>query len=601
MGRFAPETIEQVAAATDIVELIGTYFPLKRAGTEFRALCPFHDEKTPSFHVSPSKQSYYCFGCGAGGSAFQFLMQYENIDFPEAVRRLGRRAGITLTELERSPEEEAHRERRSRLLRLHAEAAAWFHHNLLRLRQADHARAYMQQRGLNIDVAKRWQIGYAPNSWNHLSRWAQTAGFRHEELLESGLVVLRDEHQGEYYDRFRDRLMFPIRNDVGEVIAFSGRVLDPNASGGKYVNSPETSIFSKGNILFGFDRTKRAVAKTGVAIILEGQIDLITCFEAGIENVVAPQGTALTEKHAALLRRFAEEVLLFFDADRAGEKAAERALEILYAAGLQVRIGRLPPKEDPDSLVRSQGAAAFQALVEQSKDFFDFEIERVPAQTANPTTAERVAAARKLVHFVSLVPDQVTRETMVSRLASRFNLPRAALEEMIRVPKPVARTRTVPSNNSANPPPAALPHDLTVLANIALTDRATREWLRAQSWGFILDNLPEAAFLRNVLAADFDPENTASLATFLATLGPAEAALASQVLALKPIDPEVRKVFWLEFAAKQLRERRLQLERIRRLSPENSPASLAAERELKEILDHESDVKDISRLLTRAL
>ncbi|MBV8900417.1 MAG: toprim domain-containing protein, partial [Verrucomicrobia bacterium] len=315
------------------------------------------------------------------------------------------------------------------------------------------------------------------------------------------------------------------------------------------------------------------------------------------ENVVAPQGTALTEKHAALLRRFAQEVLLFFDADRAGEKATERALEILYAAGLQVRIGRLPPNEDPDSLVRSQGAAAFQRLVEQSTDFFDFEIERASAQSANPTTAERVASARKLARFVSLVPDQVTRETMVSRLASRFNLPRAALEEMSRMPRPAARTPTSPSN----PPPAALRHDLAVLANIVLTDRANREWLRAQSWGFILGNLPEAAFLRNILAADFDPENAASLATFLATLDPAEAALASQVLALKPIDPKVRKVFWLEFAAKQLRERRLQLERIRRLSPENSPASLAAERELKEILDHESDVKDISRLLTRAL
>lgn len=600
MGRFAPETIEQVAAATDIVELIGAYFPLKRAGTEFRALCPFHDEKTPSFHVSPSKQSYYCFGCGAGGSAFQFLMQYENIDFPEAVRRLGRRAGITLTELERNPEEDAHRERRSRLLRLHVEAAAWFHHNLLRLRQADHARAYMQRRGLNIDVAKRWQIGYAPNSWNHLSRWAKAAGFLHEELLESGLVILRNEHEGDYYDRFRDRLMFPIRNDVGEVIAFSGRVLDPNASGGKYVNSPETSIFSKGHILFGFDRTKRAVAKAGVAIILEGQIDLITCFEAGIENVVAPQGTALTERHAALLRRFAEEVLLFFDADRAGEKAAERALEILYAAGLQVRIGRLPPKEDPDSLIRSQGAAAFQALVEQSKDFFDFEIERASAQTANPTTAARVAAARKLAHFVSLVPDQVTRETMLSRLASRFNLPRTALEEMIRAPRPAARARTLPANGP-NPPPATLRHDLAVLANIALTDRAIREWLRAQRWNFILDHLPEAEFLRTALAADFDPENAASLATFLATFGPVEASLASQVLALKPIDPEVRKVFWLDFAAKHLRERRVQLERILRLSPEDSPASVAAERELKETLDHESDVKDISRLLTRAL
>jgi DNA primase len=263
---------------------------------------------------------------------------------------------------------------------------------------------------------------------------------------------------------------------------------------------------------------------------------------------------------------------------------------------LQVRIGRLPAGEDPDSLIRSQGPAAFQTLVDQSKDFFDFEIERVSAEMPDPTTADQVATARRLARFVALVPDQVTRETMISRLASRFNLPRTALEKTT---TPKAKPRTGPPA-TAGPPPAALRHDLTVLANIALTDRANREWLRSQAWSFVLANLPESVFLQKVLASEFDPESPASLAAFLAILEPAEAALASQVLALKPIDPDVRRVFWLEFAAKQLRDRRLRLERILRLSPENSPASAAAQRELKEILDHESDVKDISRLLTRA-
>ncbi|MBV8641993.1 MAG: DNA primase, partial [Verrucomicrobia bacterium] len=371
MPRIAQETVEKVAAASDIVEIIGSYFPLKRAGTEFRAICPFHQEKTPSFFVSPSKQSYYCHGCGAGGAVFQFLMQYENIEFPEAVRRLAARAGIPIIEDEIDAEEEAKQSLRKRLLRLHFEAATWFHSNLLRTQAAAHARSYLKDRGINIEIAKRWQIGYSPNAWDALVTWANRAGFTKEELVESGLVKAREEGnpRSNIYDRFRDRLMFPISNDIGEVIAFSGRILRPEAKGGKYVNSPETPLFSKGSILFGLNQSKRFVANARQAIVLEGQLDLITSFEAGIQNVVAPQGTALTERHAALLRRFADEVILFFDADSAGQKAAERALEILFGAGLQVRLGELPPGEDPDSLIRKLGGDAFRARVDIAEDF----------------------------------------------------------------------------------------------------------------------------------------------------------------------------------------------------------------------------------------
>ncbi len=344
MPRIAKETIEQVAAASDIVEIIGSCFPLKRAGTEFRALCPFHQEKTPSFYVNAAKQSYYCHGCGAGGAVFQFLMQYENVDFLEAVRRLASRAGIPILEEEFSAEEEANRNLRKRLLRLHFESAAWFHQNLLRTRAADHARAYLKNRGINVDIAKRWQIGYAPKTWKSLIAWAEEAGFNRNELIEGGLVKLKEEgnRNSQIYDRFRDRLIFPICNDIGEVVAFSGRILDPAAKGGKYVNSPETPLFTKGNVLFGLHQSKRYIANAREVIVLEGQIDLIMSFEAGIQNVVAPQGTSLTERHAALLRRFADEVVLFFDADAAGQKAGERALEILFGAGLQVKLGELP-------------------------------------------------------------------------------------------------------------------------------------------------------------------------------------------------------------------------------------------------------------------
>ena len=227
MPRIARETVEQVAAASDIVAVIASYFPLKRAGTEFRAICPFHQEKTPSFFVNPSKQSYYCHGCGAGGAVFNFLMRYESIDFPEAVRRLASRAGIAIIEDELSAEEETKQSLRKRLLRLHFEGAAWFHHNLLRTKAAEQARSYLKNRGINIETAKRWQIGYAPNSWDSLVRWATAAGFVKEELIESGLVKLREEGnpRSRFYDRFRDRLMFAIHNDFGEVVVVNVGIL----------------------------------------------------------------------------------------------------------------------------------------------------------------------------------------------------------------------------------------------------------------------------------------------------------------------------------------------------------------------------------------
>ena len=241
------ETIEQVAAANDIVEVIGTYFPLKRAGASFKALCPFHQEKTPSFTVSPQRQTFHCFGCGAGGSVFRFVMDYEHIDFPVAVHKLAARVGIAIVEERRSEDETQQHEARRLLLRLHSEAAEWFHENLLKRDLGTPARDYLKTRGISREAAKSWKLGYAPESWDAFCQWASKEGYRRRELLSSGLVKLRDEERGdgEFYDRFRGRLMFPICNDVAEVIAFSGRVLATEATAAKYINSPETPLFGK--------------------------------------------------------------------------------------------------------------------------------------------------------------------------------------------------------------------------------------------------------------------------------------------------------------------------------------------------------------------
>ena len=387
-----PETIEQVAAATDIVEVINSYVPLKRAGAMWKARCPFHQEKSPSFNVNPARQMFKCFGCGVGGSVFKFVTMFTNIDFPSAVRMLAERAGIAIVEEHFGrPEERGAGELRRRLLALHGEAAAWFHRNLMKSPAAEHARAYLKSRGLTGEAAARWQIGYAPNSFDACLNWNTERGFRKEEAIKSGLVKLKDEpdpsveltdqflRKARAYDRFRDRLMFPICNETGEVVAFSGRVLTPDAKAAKYVNSPETPLFTKGKVLFGLHMAKPALLEAGFAIVCEGQIDLITAYEAGIKNVTAPQGTAFTDQQARILKRHVEEVVLCFDSDPAGQKAAERSLAALLEANVTVRVATMPPGEDPDSLIRTYGVAAFAERIGAAQDFFDFQIERLSA------------------------------------------------------------------------------------------------------------------------------------------------------------------------------------------------------------------------------
>jgi DNA primase len=602
MPRIAQETVEQVAAASDIVAVVSTYFPLKRAGTEFRAICPFHQEKTPSFYVNPSKQSYYCHGCGAGGAVFQFLMQYENIDFPESVRRLASRAGITIVEAELTAEEETKQSLRKRLLRLHFEVTAWFHSNLLRTKAAAHARAYLKDRGINIETAKRWQIGYAPNTWDSLVQWAITAGFVKGELIESGLVKLREEGnpRSRPYDRFRDRLMFPIHNDFGEVVAFSGRILDPKAKGGKYVNSPETPLFSKGNLLFGLHQSKRFLANARQAIVLEGQLDLITTFEAGIQNVVAPQGTSLTARHAALLRRFADEVVLFFDADAAGQKAAERALEVLFGAGLQVRIGQMPAGEDPDSLIRKSGSDAFRERVESAEDFFDFQINRNLSAAESKTTAGRVAFARKMSQFISVVPDLVVRDTLISRLASRLKIPRETLQQMVLLSSKQTQGRSLEEDVAA--PQAPMPrHKLAVICKAALVVPDLLRQIRQQPWKSILQHVDGTELISKIFESALDPREPASIASFFGGLPKSEAAILSLLLAKEGLNEEMGQLYWTQLAAGELQRRKRQIETVLRLAGDDLPAQQQANEELKEILDLESRFTDISRLPSRVL
>src|SRR3989454_1698133 len=439
MGTIPSQNIEQIAAANDIVEVIGSYFPLKRAGANFKALCPFHQEKTPSFTVSPSRQTFHCFGCGAGGSVFRFVMEYEHDDFPSAVRKLAARAGITIVEKRGAADEDRQYETRRKLLKLHAEAEEWFHENLTKREIGEPARKYLKQRGITAEIAKRWQLGYAPDEWDAFGSWARGRGYDVRDLIASGLVKTKDESESspdrtsKSYDRFRGRIMFPICNDVGEVIAFSGRLLKEEEGAAKYLNSPETPLFRKGNVLFGLHKSKRALIEANCAIVCEGQLDLISLFEAGITNVVAPQGTAFTESQARVLKRFVDEVVLCFDADAAGQKAAERSLDALLANDLIVRVSEMPIGEDPDSLVRREGKEAFESRVAGARDFFDYWIEHAAGRVDLTSLGARMQLARSLAETVSRVHDPLMRGEVVIKVSARLGVP--AQDFQMLVPK----------------------------------------------------------------------------------------------------------------------------------------------------------------------
>ena len=548
MGSIPTHNIEQIAAANDIVEVIGSYFPLKRAGSSFKALCPFHQEKTPSFHVNPQRQSFHCFGCGVGGSVFRFVMDYEHLDFPSAVKKLGARAGIPVIE-ERSSGGDAddrQRELRRDLLQLHAEAAEWFHENLLKRDWAAPARDYLKERGIDGNVARNWQIGFAPESWDALLKWALDQGYRRAEIVQSGLVKLRDEERSDsdVYDRFRNRIMFPICNAEGEVIAFSGRVLGSGVETAKYLNSPETPLFRKGNVLFGLHKSKRALIEANSAIVCEGQLDLITLFEAGIANVVAPQGTAFTESQARILKRFVQEVVLCFDADAAGQKAAERSLESLLQNDLIVRVAEMPAGEDPDSIVRTKGREEFAARVRTARDFFDYWIEREAAAVDLNSLGTKMQLAHRLAETVARVHDPMMRSEVASKVSSRIGVAAREFEALLAKP---ARERFSNGGSDAAPPTGTAPrHDVALLCLVALRDGDAREFLLQENWHEVLSQTPDSELLVRILESDLRPEDPASLNAFMTQLPAAEEALVSGwLLARMPSNAgEVGRGFW---------------------------------------------------------
>ena len=595
------ETIEQIAAANDIVEVIGSYFPLKRAGANFKALCPFHQEKTPSFMVSPSRQTFHCFGCGAGGSVFRFVMEYEHLDFPSAVRKLATRAGITIVEKRHAADEDRQHEARRKLLQLHAEAAEWFYENLTKGEIGEPARKYLKKRGITGEIAKRWQLGYAPDEWDAFGSWARGQGFDARDLVASGLVKTKDDNQTSNlnprnsYDRFRGRIMFPICNGEGEVIAFSGRLLKEQEGAPKYLNSPETLLFQKANVLFGFHKSKRALIEANSAIVCEGQLDLISLFEAGIMNVVAPQGTAFTENQARILKRFdVNEVILCFDSDAAGIKAVERSLDALLENDFIIRVVDLPLGEDPDSLVRREGGEQFGKRLAQARDFFDYRIEREIASANLNSMAAKIQAARNLAGMISRVHDPLVRGEVVNKASARLGIAPADFESLLDKHARALRSSVNSSTTEIGAAPSP-PHDVFMLCLLALRDVDARNFLHAQNWREILEQVPDADILVRILESELRPDNPASLSGFTATLSPEQERLVSSWLLQKmPAAAETVVEKWWQGICQSVVRRRLETAKSRIKLP-----GLSAGEQLnlqKQILDLHKQLHEFSRL-----
>jgi DNA primase len=455
--------IETIRDHNEITEVIGSYVQLKKAGNSIKACCPFHKEKTPSFHVNPSRQSFHCFGCSAGGDVFNFIMRHENMDFMQAAKFLAERANLEF-EFDRDASS-GPVSRKDDLLRLHVQLRDWYQRCLKESSQAGKARAYLAERELDGQAAETFGIGFAPARDVDWPKWAASRKFDLELLVTAG-VLLRNEDGG-WYDRFNDRLMFPIQDESGRVIGFSGRLLPGDTRNSKYVNSPETPLFTKSKVIYALHHAKREILDRGEAILCEGQIDVIRCHLAGIKHAVAAQGTAITENHARILRRFTDTVRLVLDSDEAGKNAAIRSSEVLIAAGLNVRVASLPPGDDPDSFIRRSGGDLFLTAVESAIPALEFQIDTLLAREKSADDAVVLRTARTVLESIARAPSDIQRDQLIQRAAARLGLrPDILIAELRSVMR--RSTRATGERDEPQEQPAIPVHPLEELELIRL-------------------------------------------------------------------------------------------------------------------------------------
>ncbi|MEJ2008371.1 MAG: DNA primase [Acidobacteriota bacterium] len=420
--------VEEVRAAADIVKIVGDYVQLRKSGANMMGLCPFHQEKTPSFAVHPGKQIFHCFGCGAGGDVFKFVMLIDNLTFPEALERLADKVGIKLVQTAYGGKDSRSQERTA-LYKIHEAAAKFYAAQLTGTGEGRAARAYLMDRGLKDEIIGRFLLGYAPRDGRALTRHLSNSGFSDGMLEKTGLI-LRDTVGNRRFDRFRGRVIFPIANESGKVIAFGGRALGDEQP--KYLNSPETPIYTKGRVLYPLDRAGKAIRKQDYAILVEGYMDCIAVDSCGIENVIASCGTSLTDAQIRLLTRYSRRVVVNYDPDSAGVAATERSLNALLEAGFEVKVLRLQDGLDPDSFVRKHGDGEYRRALAAAPGYIDYVTDRAIEEHGLNSPQGKLAVANAVLPYLARIPNPIMRREMTDRLAARALVDDRLLREELR-------------------------------------------------------------------------------------------------------------------------------------------------------------------------
>jgi DNA primase len=483
--KIPEEIIEEINRQADIVEIIGEYVDLKRRGANFVGLCPFHNEKTPSFNVSQEKGIYKCFGCGKAGNAVGFLMDYTGMNFPEAMESLAGRLGIEIPKIS-SPAAEQKQSRRSSALKA-IETAGRLYHSMLGKPEGQKALKYYYKRNFGKELIKKFKLGYAPDSWNSTLETLKKRGFSEQNMLDAGLIIERDN--GGHYDRFRDRAMFPIRDFMGRPIGFGARRMSEDSDQPKYINSPQSLIYDKSRSLYGLFEAKNSMRNRREAILVEGYADVLTLHQAGFDTAIASSGTALTPEQLDVIARYCKKIYMVYDADEAGTKAARKGTEIALAKGFEVLIVTLPPGEDPDSMILENGADAFRSYLRDASGFVDYFIEYHRRLGRLNSPEGKAEAARELIRMIAKIPDRLRHDFYIGHLASLLGLSERELQtvygEKSRVERDIAQEeKYIPATDEPESPPsgheekavstAEILKDLTaeekLLISIALSD-----------------------------------------------------------------------------------------------------------------------------------
>ncbi len=422
--------VQLIKDKIDVKQLIEEYLPVKKAGAYWKACCPFHHEKSPSFMISPEKQIWHCFGCGKGGDIFSFLQEIEGINFPEALKILSDRAGVKLTQ---SFVSEVNKDKKNRLLEINSKAANFFHRFLMEMSSSQSARDYLEKRGVSKEVLETWQVGFIPDQWDLLTQYLLKKGFGIDDIVSAGLALKKEKGSG-YFDRFRGRIMFPIADVHGNIVGFTGRVLvETENSGGKYVNTPQTEVYDKSRVLYGLNKSKTEIKAKDLVVLVEGQMDVLACHQAGMKNVVAVSGTALTPEQISLIKRFTINISMAFDGDKAGENAAKRGIDTAISQGLNVKIIQIPEGagKDADECLKKNPEVWFES-VDKAKLIMEWFFENVLKKYSLQDSQQKNKAAAELLEQINKIPGKIEQDYWIQKMSDKFSVQSEILRQSMK-------------------------------------------------------------------------------------------------------------------------------------------------------------------------